>query len=135
MNIQLTDAQAAVNATIDKARALDIEICVAVMDGGGRLVTFARMDQSNWASIFGSQGKAATSAATRCKSGTIPPDSVVMSRIRELEGNNFIYAKGAVPLFRDGMLIGAIGVGGASAELDETCALAGALAIGCTITG
>ncbi|GAO00045.1 MULTISPECIES: GlcG/HbpS family heme-binding protein [Komagataeibacter] len=135
MNIQLQDAQAAMKAAIDKARALDIEICVAVMDGGGRLVTFARMDQSNWASIFGSQGKAATSAATRCKSGVIPPESVVMSRIREMEGNNLIYAKGAVPLFRDGMLIGAIGVGGASADLDEACAEAGATAIGCTTSG
>ncbi|MBS1089707.1 GlcG/HbpS family heme-binding protein [Gluconobacter wancherniae] len=134
MTITLSQAQHALTACIDKAVALDIQVCVCVVDAGGRLVAFARMDGSNWASIYGCQGKALTAAATRCNSGAIPPESVVMSRISELEGKNMIYARGAVPLFRDGQLVGAIGAGGASADLDEACAIAGADSIGCTIT-
>lgn len=131
MLLTLEDAQNAIAAAVRKARELDIEVCISVCDAGGRLLAFARMDKSNWASIHGSQGKALTAAATRCASGTIPPDSVVMQRIAQLEGDNMIYAKGAVPLLRDDILLGAIGVGGASADLDEACALAGAAALGC----
>ncbi|QEH97681.1 GlcG/HbpS family heme-binding protein [Gluconobacter thailandicus] len=121
----------ALQAALQKARQLEIAVCVAVCDAGGRLISFARMDGSNWASIYGCQGKALTAAATRCRSGGIPPDSVVMNRIAELEGSRMIYAQGAVPLIRDGILLGAVGVGGASAELDEACALAAAEAVGC----
>lgn len=131
MTLTLEQAQTAIAAAIAFANKRDIAICVCVCDAGGRLVSFARMDGSNWASIHGCQGKALTAAATRSRSGAIPPTSVVMQRIAELEGNNMIYAKGAVPLLQGGLLLGAIGVGGASADLDEECALAGAGAIGC----
>ncbi|MCW2266203.1 heme-binding protein [Gluconobacter cerinus] len=124
-------SQMALQAALQKAQQLEIAVCVAVCDAGGRLISFARMDGSNWASIYGCQGKALTAAATRCRSGGIPPDSVVMNRIAELEGSRMIYAQGAVPLIRDGILLGAVGVGGASAELDEACALAAAGALGC----
>jgi glc operon protein GlcG len=131
MNLTLEQAQTAIAAAIAFATKNNIAICACVCDPGGRLVAFARMDESNWASVHGSQGKALTAAATRSRSGTIPPTSVVMQRIAELEGNNMIYAKGAVPLLKGGSLLGAIGVGGASADLDEECALAGATAVGC----
>lgn len=131
MPLDLSTARAAMDAALAFADKQGIAVCVAVCDAGGRLLTFARMDGSNWASIHGCQGKALTAAATRCRSGAIPPTSVVMQRIAEMEGGNMIYAKGAVPLLRDGTLLGAIGVGGASADLDEDCALAGAAAIGC----
>lgn len=131
MTLTYKQAQCALQAALSKATELEIAVCVAVCDAGGRLVAFARMDQSNWASIYGCQGKALTAAATRCRSGAIPPTSVVMNRIAELEGQNMIYAKGAVPLLRNGALLGAVGVGGASADLDEACALAGAAALGC----
>jgi len=129
MSLTLAQAQLAVSAAISHARERGIAVCVSVCDSGGRLVAFARMDESNWASVYGAQGKALTAAATRCNSGSIPPDSVVMRRIASLEGDNMIYAKGAVPLIRDGVLLGAIGVGGADAERDEDCAVAGAKAL------
>lgn len=131
MTLTYAQAQRAMQAALSKATELEIAVCVAVCDAGGRLIAFARMDQSNWASIYGCQGKALTAAATRCRSGAIPPDSVVMNRISELEGQNMIYAKGGVPLLQDGILLGAVGVGGASADLDEACAFAGAQALKC----
>ena len=47
-----------------------------------------------------------------------------MQRIAELEGGNMIYARGALPILFNGKLLGAVGVGGASADLDEACAQA-----------
>lgn len=131
MTLDLATARIALDAAIAFAEENKIAVCIAVCDAGGRLLTFSRMDQSNWASIHGAQGKALTSAATRSRSSAIPSTSFVMQRIAELEGNNMIYSKGAVPLIQNGTLLGAIGVGGASADLDEECALAGAAAIGC----
>lgn len=129
MHLLLADAHKAIAAAIATAETLDIAVCVAVCDAGGRLLAFARMDQSNWASIHGCQGKALTAAATRCPSGSIPPTSEVMQRIAALEGGNMIFAQGAVPIIRDGELLGAIGVGGGSGPDDESCAVAGAAAV------
>ena len=131
MSLSFDQSQTALNAALARAGDLKIAVCIAVLDAGGRLMAFARMDGANWASIHGAQGKALTSAATRVPSGAIPPESVVMRRIAELEGGNMIYAKGAVPLIRAGVLLGAVGVGGASADLDEDCARAAARALGC----
>ena len=124
MGLNLANTNAAIESAIAKAQSLEIAVCIAVCDAGGRLIAFARMDGSNWASIYGSQGKALTAAATRCTSGAIPPESVVMQRIAELEGGNMIYARGALPILFSGKLLGAVGVGGASADLDEACAQA-----------
>ncbi len=129
MTLSLDDAQKAIAAAMAKAATLDIAVCIAVCDAGGRLLAFARMDRSNWASIHGCQGKALTAAATRCPSGSIPASSEVMQRIATLEGGNMIFAQGAVPIMRGDELLGAVGVGGASGPEDELCALAGAAAI------
>jgi uncharacterized protein GlcG (DUF336 family) len=40
------------------------------------------------------------------------------------------YGQGAVPIFRNGTLIGACGVGGGTAQEDEDCARAGVERIG-----
>ena len=41
------------------------------------------------------------------------------------EGNHMFLGQGAVPIFRNGVLIGACGVGGGIAQEDEDCARAG----------
>jgi len=41
------------------------------------------------------------------------------------EGNHMFLGQGAVPIFRGGVLIGACGVGGGTAQEDEDCARAG----------
>ncbi|WP_425409808.1 GlcG/HbpS family heme-binding protein [Hyphococcus sp.] len=129
MPISLTEAKQAVEAAIRKAEELDVLISVAVCDEGGHLLAFSRMDGAGWAGVYGAQGKAVASAATGAPSGRIPPDLTVMRRINELAGDRMIYAQGAAPIRLEGRVVGAIGTGGASAEQDEICALAGADAI------
>jgi uncharacterized protein GlcG (DUF336 family) len=49
--------------------------------------------------------------------------------IAAAEGGHMIMGQGAVPLFRNGVLIGACGVGGGTSQEDEDCAKAGAEAL------
>jgi glc operon protein GlcG len=130
MPLTLTEANQIIDSALNKARELDVRVSAAVCDAGGRLIAFARMDGATWAGVYGAQGKAIASAATGAPSGRIPSDLHVMVKIAEHDGGHMIYAQGAVPIVRNGVIEGAIGVGGAmSSQQDEECAVAGAAAI------
>jgi glc operon protein GlcG len=45
------------------------------------------------------------------------------------EGGHMIPSQGAVPILRNGVVIGAIGCGGGTGQEDEDCARAGAAAV------
>ena len=63
MPITIDDANKVIEGAAAKANELDIKLSIAVVDEGGRLVAFARMDGAIWAGVYGSQGKAVTSAS------------------------------------------------------------------------
>ncbi|WP_336834851.1 heme-binding protein [Sphingobacterium siyangense] len=44
MNITYNEATKALNASIEKAKALNIPVSIAVVDAGGHLLAFARLD-------------------------------------------------------------------------------------------
>ena len=129
MAINMADANKAVAAAVKSAEGLNIKLCIAVCDAGGRLIAFNRMDGAIWASSYSAQGKALASAATATPSGALPDDSPVMLKIVELEGGNMVLGQGGVPIIRGGVVEGAIGTGGGTAQQDEDCAAAGAAAI------
>jgi glc operon protein GlcG len=132
MPITLDEANSVIEGAIAKAIEFDIKLSVAVCDEGGRLVAFARMDGAIWAGVYGSQGKAITSASFGRPSGSLMEmaDRPIFRGIQAAEGGNIIYGQGAVPILRDGILIGAVGTGGGSGQQDEDCAAAGAGRIG-----
>jgi len=127
MGLTLEDANRVIAAAIARARAMNIRISVAVCDAGGRLMAFQRMDDAIWGSIYGSQGKAVASSAFRRPSGdmTARADHPTPRGIQAAEGNHMIMGQGAVPILRDGIVLGAFGVGGGSSQEDEDCARAG----------
>ena len=53
------------------------------------------------------------------------PDTPIYRGIVAAEGGHMILSKGAVPIIRDGQIIGACGVGGGTSDEDEVCASAG----------
>lgn len=133
MQLTLVVANRIIQGAVGKAEEFGIKICISVCDEGGRLVAFARMDSAKWASAYGAQGKAITSAAFQQPSGDLQQraDSPTFRGIVAAEGGNMILGQGAVPIIRDGTVIGACGVGGAtSGEQDEACAFAGAAVVG-----
>ena len=131
MPLTLQEANRIAAAAIAHAESLSILICVSVSDAGGRLVAFQRMDGAIWAAVYGSQGKAAASAAFGRPSGDLTEraDHPTFRGIAAADGGRMIFGQGGVPILRDGRVIGACGVGGGTGEEDEDCARAGAACI------
>jgi len=131
MSLTREEANRIADAAIAKAEQLGIGINVAVVDSGGRLVAFQRMDNATWAGAYGSQGKAIASVAFGRSSAELQERAAhpTLIGIRAAEGEHMIMGQGAVPVFRDGRVIGACGVGGGSSQQDEDCAVAGIAAL------
>ena len=127
MALTLAEANRIVERAVARAREMNIRISVAVCDAGGRLVAFNRMDGAIWASVYGSQGKAIASVAFARPSGELAEraGSPIIQGIAAAEGGHMIPSQGAVPIVRDGVAVGACGVGGGTSQQDEDCARAG----------
>src|SRR6476620_12330293 len=127
MTLTLEEANRIAAGAVEKARQLNIKISAAVVDAGGRLVAFQRMDNAIWASAYASQGKAIASAAFGRPSGEMAEraDQPTPRGIAVAEGNHMIMGQGAVPIIRNGVVEGACGVSGGTGQQDEDCARAG----------
>jgi glc operon protein GlcG len=127
MALTPADANKVVQGALDKAKEMNIRISVAVCDAGGRLMAFNRMDNAIWASVYGCQGKAIASVAFGRASGELAEraGSPIVQGIAAAEGGHMIPSQGAVPIVRNGVVDGACGVGGGTAQQDEDCARAG----------
>jgi glc operon protein GlcG len=127
MSLTLEEANRICTGALEKARQLNIKISAAVVDAGGRLIAFQRMDNTMWASVYGSQGKAVASAAFGRASGEMQAraDQPTPRGIAAASGGEMIMGQGAVPIIRNGVVIGACGVGGGTSQEDEDCARAG----------
>ena len=129
MALTLTDANRMVQAAIAKAGELQVKVSIAVCDTGGNLLAFNRMDGASAVSATVAQGKAAASAGFGRPSGALSADSPVIQAVIATMGGRMLPARGAVPVYKAGELVGAIGGSGATAEQDEQCAQAGAAAL------
>ena len=127
MSLTLDEANRILRGTLAKAQELNIRVTAAVCDSGGRLIALQRMDGAIWAGVYGSQGKAVASAAFGRASGEMSAraDQPTPRGIAQAEGGHMIMGQGAVPILRNGVVIGACGVGGGTSQEDEDCAKAG----------
>ena len=127
MSLTLAEANRIIEGAVAKAQELNIKISVAVCDAGGRLIAFNRMDGAIWGSVYGCQGKAVASVAFARPSGELAEraDTPIIRGIAAAEGGHMIPSQGAVPIIRNGEVVGACGVGGGTAQQDEDCARAG----------
>ncbi|SMC36351.1 GlcG/HbpS family heme-binding protein [Chryseobacterium sp. YR221] len=132
MGISYDLAEKALKAAVGKAKALNIPVSIAVVDTGGHLVSFARLD-----SVYGVIDFAVKKAKTAVMFGV---DSEIMGSIiagAEMHGygmlnsNNGLLtiAGGVVIKNAQGEIIGAIGSSGGSPEEDKEIAGAGASGI------
>jgi uncharacterized protein GlcG (DUF336 family) len=118
-------------AARDKARELGVPMSVSVVDESANLVYFLRGEECSFVTFETSKGKAAASAGFRRPTaeliGLTRENPVFWQAASKQLG--MIIGAGGVPITMDGVLIGAIGCGGASAEQDHLCAEAGAMAV------
>ncbi len=129
MAITMEDADRMVKAAIAKAKEMNINLSVAVCDGGGHLLAFNRMESCIWISASVAQGKAVAACAMGRPSGEIAADSPVIQAIMATQGGRLIPAQGALPIRQNGQVVGAIGGSGGTAQQDEDCARVGLAAL------
>ncbi len=132
-DITLEQAQNAVAAAIGKAIAIDTKMDIAVVDAGGNLKAFARMDGAWLGSIDISIKKARTARYFDMNTGDIGGLSQPGGPLYQIEVSNggLITFPGGVPIKNGaGEVMGAVGVSGSTVEDDHTVAVAGAEAAG-----
>ncbi|OBG81096.1 cobalamin adenosyltransferase [Mycobacterium sp. NS-7484] len=130
-SLPLSTAQKVIDAAIAKANEIGQPMNIAVVDDGGHLVAFVRMDGAIKASIDISIRKARTAVLMNL------PTSALMDLVQpggELYGleqtaGGLVVFGGGIPLEADGIVIGAVGVSAGSVEQDVAVATAAAAAI------
>jgi uncharacterized protein GlcG (DUF336 family) len=117
-------AQKMVDAAVAKARELGVSENVAILDEGGILKAFSRMDGAPIPTIEMAQNKAYTAllgVSTRDFFNAIQSDPSLVAGIPTL--SRIAAWAGGFPIKVNGELVGAIGVSGApTVESDEACA-------------
>jgi len=127
--LTLDDALALCSAARTAADKAGVPMSVAVTDAGGHLLALTRMDGAPWVSADVAQGKAWTAAAygqpshaQRLKAADLPNFATALTAMTH---GRYTPQTGAVPVYRDGTLLGAVGAsGGTGAEDEAVCATA-----------
>ena len=129
--VTLQDARRVIAAAEAKAAEIGQPMNIAVVDGGGNLVSHVRMDGAWIGSIDISINKAFTSRAfditTKDLAGNSQSGDQFFGIHVSNRGRIMIFA-GGIPLKRDGVVVGAIGVSGGSGDQDHQVAEAGSAA-------
>ena len=109
-----------------KAKKLNVVEAITIVDNGGRLVYFLKMDDLRQIGADLSQGKARTSAFTKLPSKAYE-DRVASGGVGVAAlSYGITAAAGGLPLIVNGKMIGAIGVGGGpNGVIDTQVAQAG----------
>ncbi len=131
-DITLEQANIAVKAAIEKAKQINTMMNIAIVDAGGNLKAFARMENAWLGSIDISIRKARTARFFDMPTGDLGKLSQPGGSLYNIEVSNggLITFPGGLPLKdADGTVIGAIGVSGSTVENDHTVAQAGASAL------
>ena len=131
-DISLDQAQAIVEAARKKAAEMNTKMDIAVVDAGGNLKAFARMDGAWLGSIDIAMKKARTARYFDMPTGEIGKISQPGGSLFNIEHSNggLITFPGGIPIKAGDVVIGAIGVSGSSVEDDHAVAEAGVAAAG-----
>ncbi len=116
--ITLEKAQALVQAAVAEATKRGWPEDFAVVDWGGNLVAFARMDGGQLASIAIAEHKARTAARYRRPTRAFE-DGVQHGVLYLTTLDNVIASRGGIPLVEGGKIVGAIGCSGGTGSQDE----------------
>lgn len=116
-------AEDMLKAASAKAVELNAKVNIAIVDHGGNLIAFKRMDQAPILSIEIAQNKAYTAAAfgvaTHEWYDMIKDNPALREGI--VHTNRLTIFGGGYPIMNHGQLTGGIGVSGGSVEEDQAC--------------
>jgi uncharacterized protein GlcG (DUF336 family) len=114
-------------AAMAKAKEMNVPQCISVVDTGGHLLAFARMDGAFTQSIDTSLMKAMTAAAYGVPTGNI--EAGVDIKLAIATQGKRVNLPGGLPVIVDGHVVGGIGVGSGTGEQDRQVANAGLAAL------
>lgn len=111
-----------------EAKKNNFTMAIAIVDNGGTLTYFEKIDGTQLGSVDVAIGKARSANAYK-RPTKVFEDAVAGGRNALLAVPGVLPVEGGVPLIADGKVIGAIGVSGGSAPQDGQVAAAGAGAL------
>lgn len=120
--LTLAAAKACVAAVQDTACSLGVAMSCAVVDAGDQLVAFERMDAADLIGITLARDKAFTALVNRMPTRDLAPlvqPGMEFYGYDSVAGGRTIVFAGGMPLERDGVLVGAVGVSGGDAAQDQ----------------
>ena len=119
--ITLQEAETIIEGAKTKIQELGVKMSVSVTDSRGDLIAMIRTDGASWRTPVISRGKAVASACFGEPSGELEDRSQwpVFQAFTVFEDGNFIMGQGAVPIYKDGEIAGAVGASGGKSQEDE----------------
>jgi glc operon protein GlcG len=130
VSINLDSAKKAAVPALAEAKKNNWTMAIAIVDAGGTLVYFERLDNTQTGSAQVAINKARSAAQFKRPTKAFQ-DALAAGgeglRILRLEGA--VPVEGGIPLVMDGKIVGAIGVSGGTSVQDAQCAKAGADAL------
>lgn len=132
MQITATQAERILKASILTASELGISVCIAILDSGGHLKSFHRMDGAWLGVVDVAIRKAKTSVLFEMETQTLDNYSKAGADAHgiELTNGNLVTFAGGIPLKDvDGHVIGSIGVSGGQVAQDYAVAQSGVSAL------
>ena len=127
--VSLDRAQAVFHAAVAEAKKRNWKVNVAVVDSGGNLVAFQRMDGAMLTSIQIAEHKAPAAATFRRETKQFEDGIQLMHLNYLLAFDGIIASRGGIPLIEQGAIIGAIGSSGGTDSQDDIVSKAGAAVI------
>ena len=126
--LTLADAERMTAAARVAAIENNWNVVIAVVDDGGHLISLQRMDGTQKGSVRVAEQKARTAIMFKRPTKAFE-DAVLQGRSVMMTMPDAICLEGGVPLVRDGVYLGAIGVSGALSAQDGVVAAKGAAAL------
>lgn len=125
MSLTLKAARAVIDAGLEAGTAHNVEIAIAVLDRGGRILAAARSEKASYISLDVATRKAATAnmfgAPTMKIMDMVKGDPVLMQSSCADPALSII--PGGLPIMLDGILVGALGVSGGHYTKDHEIAV------------
>lgn len=122
--LTLEDARRMAAAAESEARTNEWKVVIAVVDDGGHLLYLQRSHDTQFGSVETAIAKAHAAIAFQ-RPTKASEDAVLSGRLIHLALPGVIPAEGGVPLVRDGVIIGGLGISGVRSFQDGQIAQAG----------
>lgn len=133
LKLTLAGAKAMLAAAEQKAAALKVPQCMAIVDDGGHLMAFSRMDGAKISSVQVAITKAISAATRRSATGPVPSAenaSLLLSLGLSLATDGRLTPiRGGLPIVVEGQVVGGVGVSAGTEDQDVEVAQAALAAL------